>query len=72
MTCDGHDRAHRAAEGVAAVGRKITDIQDGIADKQGKRHQRVDETYLQCRADDARCEKTSQGFIPPKIKIALL
>lgn len=34
MTCDGHDRAHRAAEGVAAVGRKITDIQDGIADKQ--------------------------------------
>ncbi|MFR9067090.1 MAG: hypothetical protein ACLVJH_09445 [Faecalibacterium prausnitzii] len=46
-----HLTGHGAAQGEAAVGGQVCDVQDGIAQEQCQRHQGVDAAQLQRRLD---------------------
>lgn len=48
MSADCHCRSHRCSQCETAISGKVTDIQHGIAEKQGKNCQRTDQAKLQC------------------------
>ncbi len=54
MSHDRHLRAHGAAQRKAPVRRQVGNVQDGIAQKQGQRDQRVDKAELQSTDDDRK------------------
>ena len=62
----GHLTADRTAQGEASVGGQVGDVQNGIAQKQRQRHQRVNAAQLQGRLQDVDRKNTSQHGIPSR------
>ena len=65
VPCQRHLTRHGAAQGKAAVGGQVRNVQDGIAQKQRQRHQGVNAAQLQRGLNDIERKDTRQHVCAP-------